>query len=367
MVIPLLAELVRINSVNPSLAPGSPGEAAVARFIAGSLQHPNISIQLLEPMAGRLSVVATVKGTGGGRSLMFNGHIDTVAVEGMAEPFSGAVREGRLYGRGSFDMKGSIAAGMAALLALAEAPPRGDVVFAAVADEEYGSLGTMELLRHVRTNAAIVTEPTALDVCLAHKGYLWIEVETQGVAAHGSRFELGVDANMRMGRFLAKLDLLEQELRARRPHPLLGPPSLHAAMLNGGSGLSTYSASCKLQIERRTIPGETEESVMRELMELVDDSMGATIKSYFVREPFEVSPDAAIVQAAVRATRAERGCEPAFIGDTPWMDAALLQAAGLETVVLGPRGAGAHADEEWVDVKSVEQLARILEAIARDH
>ncbi len=362
-----LAELVRINSVNPVLVSGAPGEAAIARWIASALQHPNIEVRLFEPEPGRVTVAATVKGTGGGRSLMFNGHIDTVGVEGMAEPFSGEVRDGKLYGRGAFDMKGSIAASMVALLAIADAPLRGDVVLAAVADEEYGSLGTMDLLRHIRTDAAVVTEPTALDVCLAHKGYLWIEVETTGRAAHGSRFELGVDANMRMGRFLARLDLLEQELRARKPHPLLGPPSLHAAMLNGGTGLSTYAASCKLQIERRTVPGESEQSVLNELNALLDSSMSATIRSYFVRDPFEVAPSAAIVQSALRACRVVRHCEPKLIGDTPWMDAALLQAAGIETVVLGPAGAGAHAAEEWVDVESVAQLAQILEAIARDY
>ena len=358
MTIPLLAELVQTNSINPTLAPGAPGEAAIARLIAESLRHPNISVRLLEPEPGRVSVVATVKGTGDGRSLMFNGHIDTVAVDGMPEPFSGAIRDGKLYGRGAFDMKGSIAASMTALLAIADAPPRGDVVFAAVADEEYGSLGTTDLLKHVKTDAAIVTEPTALNVCLAHKGYLWIEVETRGRAAHGSRFELGIDANMRMGRFLAKLDLLEQELRARKPHPLVGPPSLHAAMISGGSGLSTYAASCKLQIERRTIPGETEESVMRELESLSD----ATIRPYFIREPFEVPESAAIVQSALRAVPGA-----AIIGDTPWMDAALLQAAGIETVVLGPCGAGAHAAEEWVDVESVVQLSKVLHAIALDY
>ena len=358
MLIPILTQLVQINSINPMLVPGAPGEAAIAQFIAETLRHPNVSVQLLEPEPGRVSVVATVKGTGGGRSLMLNGHIDTVAVDGMAEPFSGGIRDGRLYGRGAYDMKGSVAACMSALLAIADAPPRGDVVFAAVADEEYGSIGTIDLLRHLRTDGAIVTEPTALDVCVAHKGYMWIEVETQGRAAHGSRFELGIDANMRMGRFLAKLDLLEQELRARKPHPLLGPPSLHAAMLNGGSGLSTYAASCKLQIERRTIPGETEASVVRELESLSD----ATVRPYFVREPFEVPESAAIVQSALRAVPGA-----AIVGDTPWMDAALLQAAGIETVVIGPRGTGAHAAEEWVDVESVVKLAKILHAIALDY
>ena len=182
---------------------------------------------------------------------MLNGHIDTVTVDAMVEPFSGAIRDGRLYGRGAYDMKGSIAASMAAARAIAESGVklRGNLVLALVADEEYGSLGTRHLLARLRTDAAIVTEPTALQVCVAHKGYLWIEVAVTGRAAHGSRFESGIDANMKMGKFLAALGELEAELRARTPHPLVGPPSLHAAMLEGGSGLSTYAALSKLQIE----------------------------------------------------------------------------------------------------------------------
>jgi acetylornithine deacetylase len=245
-----LVRLVRINSINPTLAPGAPGEREIADFVAGSLRSAGLTAYLLEPERGRTSVVGRLPGTGAGRSLMLNAHCDTVDVPGMADPFSGAIRDGKLYGRGSFDMKGSLAACMAAAKALADArvPLRGDVVVAAVADEEYGSLGTRDLLRHVKVDGAIVTEPTALEVCLAHKGYLWIEVEIAGRAAHGSKFELGIDANMKMGQFLYQLSRLEKELRARPAHPLVGPPSLHAAILNGGSGLSTYAAACKLQI-----------------------------------------------------------------------------------------------------------------------
>ncbi len=155
---------------------------------------------------------------------MLNAHYDTVGVDEMPEPFSAAVRDGKLYGRGAYDMKGSLAACMTAAKALADAgaPQAGDVLVAAVADEEYGSLGTASVIANVKVDGAIVTEPTSLKICLAHKGYLWIEVETTGRAAHGSRFNEGVDANMRMGRFLGELDQLEQELRARSPHPLVG-------------------------------------------------------------------------------------------------------------------------------------------------
>jgi acetylornithine deacetylase len=360
-----LADLIRIESVNPTLATGGAGEAEIARYTFATLQKLGLDAATI--FEERPTVTGTLKGGGGGKSLMFNAHYDTVGVEGMAEPFSGAIRDGKMYGRGSYDMKGSLAAQIAAVKALIDsgAKLRGDVVIAAVSDEEYGSIGTTELVKHVKTDAAIVTEPTALQICLAHKGYLWIEVETIGRAAHGSRFEQGIDANMRMGRFLAELDKLEKELRARTPHALIGPPSLHAAMLQGGDGLSTYAASCKLQIERRTIPGETESQVIAELQTIVDrlsadSTFKATVRPYFVRDAFEVSRDAAIVQTLDRAATKVLGASPNKMGDTPWMDSALLQAAGIETVIFGPTGGGAHAAIEWVELESVAQTASIL-------
>jgi acetylornithine deacetylase len=370
-----LVRLVQINSVNPTLAPGAPGEAEIAKFIAASLASMGLKTESFEPEPGRISVVGRLPGSGGGRSLMLNAHCDTVDVAGMAEPFSGAIRDGKLYGRGAFDMKGSLAACMAAAKALVDsgARLRGDVLVAAVADEEYGSLGTSDLIRHIKVDGAIVTEPTALDVCLAHKGYLWIDVEVAGRAAHGSKFGLGIDANMKMGAFLHELAILERDLRVRPPHPLVGPPSLHAAILSGGSGLSTYAAQSTVKIERRTIPGETEAQAVGEIQRIVDKiaasdrDFHATVNAFFVRDPFEVSPQAGIVKAVDGAAEKVLGRRPAHIGDTPWMDAALLQAAGVETVVLGATGAGAHADAEWVDLESVEKLAEILAEAALDY
>jgi len=374
-VLATLARLIRINSVNPTLVPGGAGEAEIAAFVAGALAELGMEVDTVEPEPGRISVLGTTRGSGGGRSLMWNAHYDTVGVEGMAEPFSADFRDGRMYGRGAYDMKGSLAACLGGAKALRDAGVRlrGDLLIAAVADEEYGSLGTTSIIPRRSVDAAIVTEPTSLQVCLAHKGYLWIEVETTGRAAHGSRFQEGIDANMRMGRFLAGLDKLECELRSRPPHPLVGPPSLHAAMMNGGSGLSTYAARSVLQIERRSVPGETEARAMAELQAIADRlaaedaTFHATLRSFFVREPFEVSPQAAIVQAVDRAAEAVLGRPPLHVGDTPWMDAALLAAAGVETVVIGPHGAGAHAVEEWVEVDSVVRLAEILARAAIDY
>jgi len=367
-VVQTLTDLVRINSVNPSLSPDGPGEAEIAACISSSLSRAGLRTAIHEPQAGRATVVGTLPGTGGGRALMLNGHVDTVGIDGMQAPFAAAVRGGRLYGRGAHDMKGGLAACMAAAKALVDGHfrLRGDLVVAAVADEEYGSLGTMDLLSRCVVDAAIVAEPTNLEVCLAHKGYIWFSVETTGRAAHGSRFWEGIDANMRMGRFLACLDKLEQDLRLRPPHPLVGPPSLHAALLSGGSGLSTYAAHCRLKIERRTIPGETEIAAQQEIQTIIDrlaaadPSFHGTVEPFFVRQPFEVSPDARIVQALANAAREVLGRQPAFVGDTPWMDAALLAEAGIETVVMGPCGAGEHGAEEWVDLDSVCQMAEVL-------
>lgn len=292
----------------------------------------------------------------------------------MPEPFSGAIRDGKLYGRGSFDMKGGVTACLATVKALRDAGVelRGDVLIAAVADEEVASIGMAEVLRHVRADAAVVTEATELRVCLAHRGFSWIEVETLGLAAHGSRFDLGIDANMRMGRFLARLDRLEQELRARAPHALVGPPSLHAAVLHGGTGTSTYADRCRLEIERRTVPGETEAQVLDEIRAITDAlaaedaTFKATVRAMLTRSSFEVDRSAAIVHAVQRAAATVLGAPPDVIGEPYWMDAALLSSAGIDTVVIGPKGAGAHALEEWVDLKSVMQLTEILTAAATE-
>jgi acetylornithine deacetylase len=363
-----LTGLVRINSINPTLVPGGAGESEIAAFTADSMAAIGLDVSVHEPEPGRPSVVGILPGRGGGRSLMLNAHYDTVGVEGMVDPFSAEVRDGRLYGRGAYDMKGSLAACLATAKGLIDAGLilDGDLLIAAVADEEYASLGTSELLRHYSVDGAIVTEPTELDICLAHKGFVWLEVETIGRAAHGSRYDLGLDANMLMGRFLGELDKLEKSLRALPGHPLVGPPTLHAAMIQGGTELSAYAASCRLQIERRTIPGETEAQVVGEIQAIVDrlaaadPEFQARAKSFFVRDPFEVLPEAGIVQILSEAAFRVLDRSPAMVGQMPWMDSALLASAGIETVVFGPSGAGAHAHEEWVELESAVKLAEIL-------
>ena len=365
--------LVQIDSVNPSLAEGGGGEQEISAYCAELLEAHGITVQLIDAAPGRTSVVGTLSGSGDGKSLMLNAHIDTVGVAEMDEPFSGEIRDGKLWGRGAFDMKGSAASCMAAICALAKSDISlaGDVVITLVADEEYESIGMQEVLKHVHTDAAIVTEPTQLQICLAHKGFIWYEIDFAGRAAHGSRYELGIDANMNAGRFLARVYDYQQDLQAANQHPLLGPPSLHAAMISGGSGISTYADQCKLHIERRTIPGENEATVTADLQSLLtklnneDPTVRAEWNVLCVRNAFEVSRNAGIVQTLAGSCETFLKETPAFVGDTPWMDAAFLSAAGIETVVFGASGGGAHAREEWVELDSLQKLARILADTAK--
>jgi acetylornithine deacetylase len=364
-----LVDLVRINSVNPELSPDGRGESEIGAYVADALNQIGLSVQTYEIKPGRVNVVGTLRGRGGGRSLLLNAHMDTVGVEGMTiDPFGAEIRDGRLYGRGAQDMKGSLAAMMGAAKALVDngIELAGDLLITAVVDEEHASIGTDDLVKHVTADAAIVTEPTDLTLCRAHRGFIWFEVETYGKAAHGSRFQEGIDANMRMGRFLAQLDELEQELRQRAPHPLVGPPSLHAARLEGGSEVSIYAAHCLLQIERRTCPGETVDQATAELQAIInrlaqaDPTFKATVKTVFQRSPFEVGKDAQIVQALESVMADRIGETPTHTGQSFWTDAAILADAEIETVLIGPTGAGLHSEVEWVDVQSVLDLAEIL-------
>src|SRR5207253_551756 len=186
------------------------------------------------------------------------------------------VEGNRLYGRGAYDMKSGLAAIMLAGAAAGAARWPGDVIVTAVADEEVASLGTVAVLREWHADGAIVTEPTELDLAIAHRGFVWIDIETQGRAAHGSRPELGVDAIAKMGPILSGLDALDRRLRADPRHPLLGSGSVHASIIAGGQELSSYPARCRLLAERRTIPGETPELVGEEVAGLIAAARLAT-------------------------------------------------------------------------------------------
>jgi acetylornithine deacetylase len=350
----LTARLVELDSVNPELVPGGAGERAIAQFVADWCEARGLEV---ETVGGeRASVIARRRGSGGGRSLLLNGHLDTVGVAGMAAPFAARVEDGRLYGRGAYDMKGALAALM---LAAAGAPSlRGDIVFTAVADEELASVGTEAVLERVTAEAALVAEPTELQVAVAHRGFVGFEIETKGVAAHGSMPHLGVDAIAKMGPVLVALEELDRRLQNGARHPLAGPGSVHASLIEGGQEMSSIPARCLLVGERRTIPGETVELVEQELRDIAG---GANVRVIAAREPYQALLEHPFVELAVRAAG---GLEP--VGAPFWTDAALIAAAGIPTVLYGPAGAGAHAEEEWVDLASLVRLREVVLQVAAE-
>ncbi len=368
----LLQQLVAIDSVNPDLVAGGAGEREIAHFVANWLTQAGVEVTLDEVAPGRPNVIGIVRGTGGGRSLLLNAHMDTVGTTGMQRPHDPVVDGNRLYGRGAFDMKGGLAAIMVATAQARKLSLRGDIILAAVADEEYASIGTQAILKQYHADAAIVTEPTALRLCVAHKGFVWLEISTQGRAAHGSRPDLGSDAIVKMGHILVALERLDRSLRAAPSHPLLGSGSLHASLIEGGQELSSYPERCVLQVERRTIPGESSEQVEAEIQALIehlhsaDPNIIASVKTTVVRDPFEVAESTPIVQTVSRHATSLRGSAPEIFGDTMWMDSALLAAEGIPTVVFGPGGAGAHAVIEWTDLEQVQRCSDILLATIQE-
>lgn len=336
-----------------------------------------LDVEWLEGTPGRPSVIVTARGRGPGRApaLLLNAHLDTVGVTGMPEPFAPSVRGGKLFGRGAMDMKASLAA---CLLAVADASRRGlagDVILTAVADEEHDSIGTREAIEHLAATgvtpaAAIVTEPSDLQVHVAHRGFSVLEVEFTGKASHTSQPEAGVNALTHLGRLLQAVEGHALALRERGPHPLLGHGSLQPVLAAGGHELFTTPAEAKLTLERRTLPGETPESVAAEIDALLadlvaaDPAVRATVRTLVAREPFEAAPGGDLVELVTRCALEETGSAPARVGAPYWTDAALIAAAGVPTLLYGPVGGGIHQADEWVDLASAGVVRRVLGRVA---
>ncbi len=353
----LLEQLIAIDSVNPSLVPNGAGETKIALFVQNWLETNGFTTHWIEQTAGRPSVVGIAKGTGGGRSLMLNGHLDTVTTAGYeGNPLEPRIENGKMYGRGSYDMKSGVAAMLVAAARARVWGLRGDILVACVSDEEDSSIGTEEVLRSFTANAGIVCEPTELELVTAHKGFVWATMTTHGVAAHGSRPHLGVDAIAKMGRVLIELEALDKRLRSSSPHPILGTGSIHASIISGGEERSSYPASCTLELERRTIPSENTSTLEAEIKAILetcqkaDPNFKASYSIGLERHPLETPADAKILEILQRTTGAK------ISGASYWADAALMQAAGIDTVMYGVIGAGAHASTECVDLASLETL-----------
>lgn len=301
---------------------------------------------------------------------MLNGHYDTVTLAGYdGDPLNPRIEDGRLYGRGAFDMKSGMAAMMVAAAHAADRELAGDVIVCCVADEEHASMGTSEVLEQFTADAGIVTEPMSMEPTLWHKGFIWMDIIIHGRAYHGSRPEFGIDAIARAGHFLVALDELATEMNVREGHPRLGPGSIHASLITGGEEASSYPAECRITVERRTIPGETPDMVMGELTKILDRLVDTVpdfsyrIELGLVRQPFETSEDSDIARCVLKHAEAVLGRAPNLRAEPFWTDASLLDQAGIPCLLFGADGAGAHSEEEWVDIHSVEQLTDVLEGV----
>lgn len=368
--LPLLCDLVAANSINPALVPGAPGERDAAAVAARAMKAAGLDVVTEDAAPGRPNVIGVLQGRTPGPTMMFCGHLDTVGVEGMTDPFRPRVADGRVYGRGSQDMKGGVAAMIAAAAQLAADWSRGRLIVAGVADEEHMSLGAEALVRSWRADMAIVTEPTDLRLAIGHKGFAWATITTHGRAAHGSRPEEGRDAITRMGRVLVSLETRDRQLRARHPIPFQGTGSLHASIIRGGAEISSYPAACTLEMERRTVSGEDDASVAREIEDLLqalrrnDPDFKADAKVTAYRPAYSLDAQHAL-PAAIGAALSVAGLNTEPTGMSFWTDAAILAAAGIPSVLFGPGGAGLHSHEEYVVVDDLCTCRDVLVTATR--
>ena len=363
--------LVATPSVNPVLTPGGAGEARIAEVAADLLQAWGLRPEIVDVAPGRKNVMAQLEGEG--PRLLLNGHLDTVGIEGMTvAPFGAVIEEGRLTGRGSCDMKGGVAALLAATARLAAEGPRPNVIVALTADEEHASVGMASYVRGgPSADLAVVCEPTSLKVMPAHKGFVWLRAAFRGRAAHGSRPDVGVDAIRHAALYLVALDAYSGELESRPPHPLLRHGSFHAGTIEGGTAESVYPDRCELLLERRTMPGESPETVVQEFESVLDEvrarypSVDASLEMTLERPGTEVSEDSRLVQGLLGAGEAH-GVPRVVEGMTAWVDAAFLNEAGIPAVCYGPGAIEqAHTKDEWIRIEEIRTCADVLETFAR--
>lgn len=364
----LLEAMVRIESVNPDLAVGGSGESDLAAWIGVQLNTLGFDVTFEDAAPGRPNLIAQRAGRGDAPPLMFCGHLDTVGVTDYdGNPLDPRIADGRLHGRGSYDMKGGLAAVLGAVAAAPSTP--GDVWIGFVADEEYASIGADSLVRSAPPMATVLVEPTDEEVCIAHKAFAWVTVTTEGRAAHGSLTEQGIDAIAHMGRLLGEMERWSDEVFAAQRDPLLGPPSAHASLIDGGLGWSTYPDRCALRVEHRLLPGQTDKDALA-LWEAAiarqsdaDPRFMARANLELFRPGYRIAEDAPVVEALQAAITGVHGKPAAVRGIPAWMDSAVLSTAGFPTVIYGPRGAGAHAATEYVELDSLKRCAQVYAAL----
>ncbi|HUT36258.1 MAG TPA: M20 family metallopeptidase [Planctomycetota bacterium] len=374
----LLRELVATPSMNPyrsaELAPGY-GEAAVAERVAAFLREAGLSVELQEIAPGRPNVLARLDGPAGVPPLLFVAHLDTVPVDGMTiPPFEGGVRDGRLWGRGACDNKGSLAAMLTALrrVAAARANPC-PILFAGTADEESGYRGIRAALRHsgfqsairdprsaIAPRAAFVGEPTGLSIVVAHRGVVRWAIAQRGKSAHSAHPEQGVNAIYRMMPLVRDLEALAAEIARRPAHPLVGPPTLSVGTIRGGHSVNTVPDSCVIEVDRRLVPGESPDAAEAEVRALAERH-GATLDRFFCAGAFEVPPDCLAARMAKQAVGAVVG-EPCVVGVAYATEAPEVFGAGIPVVVVGPGdGSKAHSADEFLDLDQLQAAEQVYE------
>jgi succinyl-diaminopimelate desuccinylase len=359
-----LGSLVQMPSENP---PGD--EAGVAALVKSYCEDLGLEVELHEAVAHRPNVVARLRGSEGGPTLTYCSHIDVVPAGEHSlwehDPYAAEILEGRMHGRGSGDAKGPVAAALeaAAVLIEAEVPLAGVLELALVADEEtmgFGGAGALVKEGVLRPDYAIVGEPTSLRVVHAQRGACWMRITTSGRAGHGSAPERGVSAIKHMAEIILQLEAALPDVS----HPVLGGPSINVGVISGGAKVNIVPASCTAEVDRRSVPPETEDSVIASVEDAIErararfEDIDASVEMTFYGEPFEVDQDSAVVRAMARAT--EQACDrPAeLMGFRGASDARFLAGAGAETIVCGPGDINlAHTARESVDLDEVEQAA----------
>ena len=370
--ITLLTELVAINSINRTLSEG-PGEREIAEFIARHLNDLQLDTAIHDIGPDQRNVIAIIAGKGRRRSLLLNAHLDTVGVDGMDQPFTLARKEDRLYGRGTYDMKGSVAIMLLLADYFTRQAPALDILLTFVSDEEDKSTGMEYLVEHWLPDISpapvggIFLEPTEEDIGVCHKGFTWYELTVTGKAAHGSLPEQGIDAILPLRAALNELNDIQAEFERRDPNPLLGRPSLHSSIIKGGSELSVIPSRSSLQWERRTLPDESPRDLERELeriLQAVSQHPGdhsVTGGEFFVRPPYRIPEDAEILKRIQKVTPRSKQ-----VGLPFWADSALAGNMGTPSILFGPCGHGAHAVDEWVSLKSLLNVYEVLKKLIRD-
>ena len=371
----LTRQLVAIDSVSPSLVPGAAGEAAIAALLADRLDAAGFEVQIVPGDDDRRpSVLAVRDGSRPGRTIALNGHLDTVGVEGMADPFTPRIDGDRMLGRGTSDMKGGVAGLVIAAERLASVDAPGRLVVALVSDEEDASIGATALLetmlaRGIVPDVCLIAEPTWLDLAVAHRGYEVVEVALTGRAAHSSQPEAGVDVMPALGELLVAISRQNAVLLDTAAHPLLAHGSLMATVVRAGAAPFMVAANARVLIERRTLPGESGTIGLEEVRSLVDgldspDGLDWSIEPTITRGAWQQDDHGAAAGFAsqLESALAASGAAPSHTGAPYWMESALWQEAGIPAVVCGPAGGGLHAIDEWVDIAQLRRFPVAVEA-----